>query len=108
MAALKPSMARASVRAQMTNRPSRLASAAALDAPAHLVSRDDFFALQVPAALGVDLVFDVTASQPQLLEHLDGAGGVKWLAKASIRVDEGGQRRWCERSRGPGRRPRSE
>src|SRR5690606_41800556 len=46
------------------------------------VEVDHGLAVQVPAALGVDLVLDVAAGEPCVLELLDRAGHVHRLAEA--------------------------
>src|SRR5690606_36631079 len=52
---------------------------------------DQLLAVEVAAALGVDLVLDVEAGHPGVLEHLDGAGDVHRLAEAGVGIDDGGQ-----------------
>ena len=85
-------MARASVLAHTTKLASRRAETAALtrrtisSVPHHLL------AVEVAAALGVDLVLEVAAGQPAVLERLDRTGDVHRLAEAGVGVD---QRRKC-------------
>ena len=62
-----------------------------LDPPDRDLAVDDVLAVQVPAALGVDLVLDVQPGHPGVLEQLHGAGGVHRLAEPGVRVDQGGQ-----------------
>ena len=52
---------------------------------------DDLLAVEVAAALGVDLVLDVQAGDAGVLEGLHGAGDVHRLAEAGVGVDERGQ-----------------
>jgi hypothetical protein len=49
---------------------------------------DDLLAVEVPAALRVDLVLDVGAGEPGVLELLDAAGHVHRLAEAGVGVDD--------------------
>jgi hypothetical protein len=49
---------------------------------------DDLLAVQVTAALGVDLVLDVAAGHPGVLERLDGARDVHGFAEPGVGVDE--------------------
>jgi hypothetical protein len=62
---------------------------------------DRLLAVEVAAALGVDLVLDVAAGQPVVLEDLDGAGDVHRLAVAGVRVDQRGQVRHAGDLPGP-------
>ena len=48
-------------------------------------------AVEVTAPLGVDLVFDVQAGDPRILEGLHGAGDVHRLAEPGVRVHQGRQ-----------------
>ena len=64
-----------------------------LDAPAHVRDGHDLFAVQMAAALRVDLVLDVAAGNAQVLQDVHGAGGAQRLAETCVRVDERGQPR---------------
>src|SRR5699024_3235362 len=61
------------------------------DPPGGGVQVDHRLAVQVAAAFGVDLVLDVAAGQPRLLELLDRAGHVHRLAETGVGVDQTGQ-----------------
>src|SRR5699024_7114056 len=61
------------------------------DPPGGGVQVDYRLAVQVAAAFGVDLVLDVAAGQPRLLELLDRAGHVHRLAETGVGVDQTGQ-----------------
>ena len=49
---------------------------------------DDRLAVEVAAALRVDLVLDVRAGEAGVLERLDRAGDVHRLAEAGVGVDD--------------------
>ena len=61
------------------------------DPPHHLLGGHDRLAVEVAAALGVDLVLEVAAGQAAGLERLDGTGDVHRLAEAGVGVDDGRQ-----------------
>jgi hypothetical protein len=51
----------------------------------------DVLAVEVAAALGVELVLDMQPGEAGVLELLDGAGHVHGFAEAGVGVDDGGQ-----------------
>ena len=57
----------------------------------HLGGRNDGLAVEVSASLGVDLVLEVAAGQPGVLEQRDGARGVHRFAESGVGVDQRGQ-----------------
>src|SRR5699024_3323559 len=62
-----------------------------LDALGHLGGGDDLFAVEVTAALRVDLVLEVESRDAGVLELLDRAGHIHRLAPAGVGIDEGRQ-----------------
>ena len=68
---------------------------------------DDGLAVEVAAALRVDLVLDVRAGEPGILERLDRAGDVHRLAEAGVGVDDRGEVGHARDLLRRGRRPRS-
>jgi hypothetical protein len=80
-----------SVRAMMRKFGSRRASTAARMRLSAVSVVDDLLAVEVPAALGVDLVLDVGAGEARVLERLDRARHVHRLAEAGVGVDDRGQ-----------------
>ena len=81
----------ASVRAQMTKFGSRRAATAARMRWTISSGRHHGLAVEVAAPLGVDLVLEVAARQPGVLQDCDGAGGVHRLAEPGVGVDQRGQ-----------------
>ncbi len=67
---------------------------------------DHGLAVEVAAALRVDLVLDVRAGEARVLERLDRAGDVHRLAEAGVGVDDRRAGRSSARSAARGRRPR--
>src|SRR5699024_11492712 len=57
----------------------------------HRVGVDHGLAVQVSAPLRVDLVLQVAAGEPGLLQRLDRAGGVHRLTETGVGVDDGRQ-----------------
>ena len=99
----KPSTARTSVRAMTRKSGSRRPSTAARTRLTRRVEVDDLLAVEVAAALGVDLVLDVEAGEPRVLHRLHGAGDVHRLAEARVGVDERRQVGHPRDLPGPGR-----
>ena len=61
------------------------------DAAEHELGGHDLLAVEMAAALGVDLVLEVAAGDAGVLELGDGAGGGHGLAEAGVGVDKHGQ-----------------
>ena len=88
MARSNPSTARASLRAISRKSGVALGLGGGPHPPHHLRRIDHGLVVQMAAALGVDLVLDMAAGQPLLLDHADRAGGVHRLAEAGVEIDD--------------------
>ena len=59
-----------------------------LDLAQHLVGGNHLLAVEMPAALGADLVFELDAVGPRALQHPHRVVGVERVAKAGVGIDD--------------------